>query len=206
MMRLRHAPMSPFARKVVVALHELGLQHSVALVPTDVWDPATDLAADSPLAKIPVLLTDEGAFPGSTLICQYLDELAGPPRLIPREPGRRWETLRLHAFADGLMEAAVALVIERLRRPGPYVWQGNLDRQRAKVTATLDLLETWPDLAPGRVDLATITLACALAYLDLRLPELGWRDGRERLAAFGAAWSARPSMRATAPAPPPPAR
>jgi glutathione S-transferase len=44
-----------------------------------------------------------------------------------------------------------------------------------------------------------IAVACALGYLDFRFPELGWREGRPRLAAFDAAMVARPSMQASAP-------
>ena len=50
-----------------------------------------------------------------------------------------------------------------------------------------------------RVDIGTIATACGLAYLDFRFADLGWREGRPRLAAWFAAFSARPSMAATLP-------
>jgi len=51
----------------------------------------------------------------------------------------------------------------------------------------------------ARTDLASITLACALGYLDLRLPQLGWRAGRRALAEWFGTFGARPSMLATQP-------
>jgi hypothetical protein len=50
------------------------------------------------------------------------------------------------------------------------------------------------------VDLATITLGCALGYLDFRLPQFDWRRGRDGLARWYEIMAMRPSMIATRPA------
>jgi len=55
-MKLRYSPLSPFVRKVTVTLIETGLEDKVERIPTDVWDPETDIAKDNPLGKIPRLL------------------------------------------------------------------------------------------------------------------------------------------------------
>lgn len=82
---------SPYARKVLVSAHELGLADRIDVVhhetsPTNRNDA---VFAANPLGKVPVLLTpDAGALFDSVVICDYLDRLGGTGRLIPRE-GRR---------------------------------------------------------------------------------------------------------------------
>lgn len=58
-MKLWYAPTAPFARKVRVAAHELGLAEKLQLVEVDPWsDPR--LRALNPLAKVPTLVLDDG--------------------------------------------------------------------------------------------------------------------------------------------------
>lgn len=198
-MELRYSALSPFVRKVMVFAYETGLNGRIEPVPTDVWADDSDIQRDNPLGKVPTLVTPDGTFAGSTLCCEYLDTLHGGARLCPA-PGREsWPALQLHALADGVMEAAVAHVVERLRRPAPSVYQGNLDRQRDKIVRTLDAIERASDMPGDAVHIGTITLACALGYVDFRLPELRWREGRPRLAGWYRGMAERPSMQATAP-------
>lgn len=53
---------SPFARKVRVALHEMGLAERVEEIITDPFAaaPPPELLAANPLSRIPTLITDEG--------------------------------------------------------------------------------------------------------------------------------------------------
>lgn len=196
-LKLWYSPASPFVRKVLVFAHEVGLADSIALVPGNVWEPETDITKDNPLGKVPALATPDGVFAGSYLCCEYLDSLHTGTRLIPADPRKHWPVLQLHAFADGIIEASVAHVIEELRRPKQFVYQGTLERQCAKINRTLDKIAS---LAPATApDIATITLGCALGYLDFRLPQLAWRDGRDALADWYTSFAARDSMQATVP-------
>lgn len=196
-MKLWYSPASPFVRKVLVFAHEAGLADSIALVRGDVWAPDSEVTTDNPLGKVPALVTPVGVFAGSYLCCEYLDSLHGGARRIPSDPRELWPVLQLHAFADGIIEAAVATVIEQLRRPKELVYQGMVERQRAKIERTLDKIASMPpSQVPG---IATITLGCALGYLDFRLPQLAWRDGRVSLSQWYDAFSARKSMQATVP-------
>ena len=194
---LWYSPASPFVRKVLVFAHEAGLADSIALVRADVWAAETGITQDNPLGKVPALVTPDGVFPGSYLCCEYLDSLHAGPRLIPVEPRERWPVLRLHAFADGIIEAAVASVVEQLRRPKEFVYQGTLDRQRNKITGTLDKIASM-DL-PRTANIGSITLGCALGYLDFRMPQLDWRNGRTLLSQWYEPFSQRKSMLATIP-------
>ncbi|GLK86053.1 hypothetical protein GCM10017653_41230 [Ancylobacter defluvii] len=51
-----------------------------------------------------------------------------------------------------------------------------------------------PDIGPYH---RTITLACALGYLDLRFPDYDWRAGHPGAGDWFAATSAHPSLEAT---------
>lgn len=198
---LRYSALSPFVRKVMVAAHETGTIGRITLVPTDVWARDTDVAEDNPLGKVPALGAPEGVIIGSTLICEYLDGLSGSPVLLPAETAARWSVLREHAVADGIMEAAVAHVVERIRRPEERRWEGWLDRQADKIRRGLDHLAALPDARRRPVDLFTVTLGCTLAYLDRRLPDIGWRRAHPDQAAWLDDFASRPSMMATRPPP-----
>src|ERR1700733_1511228 len=59
LMLLRASPLSPFARKVRMAILRLGLAERVAEVRGDPMNPQDVLRQDNPLGKIPVLITDD---------------------------------------------------------------------------------------------------------------------------------------------------
>jgi glutathione S-transferase len=58
---------------------------------------------------------------------------------------------------------------------------------------------TWAPTLGERVDIGTITLGCALGWLDFRYPDYAWRDGRGALAQWFERFASRPSMKATWP-------
>ena len=69
-MKLLYTPTSPFARKVRVLAHELGLADAIELVPTDLAAEAPELVAHNPLAQVPTLIRDDGtALYDSPVIC-----------------------------------------------------------------------------------------------------------------------------------------
>lgn len=200
MMQLWYSPASPFVRKVMVFAHEIGVADQVELIPTDVWsEAAAHLHRANPLGKIPTLQTADGTFIGSALCCEYLDTLHSGRRLIPSEPRSRWPVLQLHAIGDGILEAAVARVVEVVRKPKEFRYQPNVDRQTGKITRALDWIEAQVGRIGATPDLGTVTLACALGYLDFRLPQIDWRRGRPATAEWFGPFTARRSMIATEP-------
>lgn len=189
---------SPYARKVLVCAHELGLAGRLDVVhhetsPTNRNDP---VFAQNPLGKVPVLLTaDAGALFDSVVICDYLDRLAGAGSLIPREGPARYEALRLQALAQGLCDAGIALRWESERRPEALRYPPLAAGQTTKLLEAYDHLETQADL-DGPVTVGQIGLATALAWLSFRrLPD--FRARAPRLAAWYDRFNQRPSMRAT---------
>jgi glutathione S-transferase len=202
MMRLSYAPTSPFVRKVTALAIECGLEDRIQRVANDPWNDSDPLPQVNPLGKVPALQLEDGTLlAGSSLICQYLDSLSPKTKLLPANPQARWQDLALEALADGVLEASVASVIERIRRPEQYRWPAWSDRQAAKITRTLDRLET--EAKGGRLDgaltLGKLTTAIIFGYLDLRRPDLDWRKGRPTLAAWYEKMQQRPSLQATVP-------
>jgi glutathione S-transferase len=198
-MRLRHSPSSPFVRKVLSFAHECGLADRIEIVPTQTWDPATDLVEDNPLGRIPTLITKDGTFIGSLFCCEYLDTLHGGMPLIPPAGSAEWPAMKCYWLADGILEAAVASVTELNQRPAALIYQPYLDRQRGKIESALAMLAE--NLLPEgeRAALWELTLGCALGYLDFRLSHIDWRSPYPALSGFYDRIMARPSMQATWP-------
>lgn len=192
---------SPFVRMTLVTAHEAGLsarvEHIVEPVkPTEVNAKLTSL---SPIGKIPVLETDDGhGVYDSRVIMEYLCHVAGNETLIPHEGVGRFRVLTLQALGQGIADSAVAYRYESGVRPAGLQWQDWMTRTVARLNASFDELErNWMnDLA--KVSAGTVAVAVALAYIDFRLPDLGWRNGRLRLASWHETFSGRDSMLKTA--------
>ena len=82
-------------------------------------------------------------------------------------------------------------------RPEELRWPDWVDGQLEKIRRGLDMLKG-ESLGDG-VDIGTISVACALGYLDFRYPDERWRDSRPKLAAWFEKFAARPSMGETLP-------
>lgn len=205
-MQLRHAPTSPYARKVRVLAQEAGLSERIELIATNPYDPS-NLSDINPLSTVPVLVTDDGmALCDSPVICAYLDSLHDGESFTPDSGKARFEDLNLQALADGVLDAGLSRMGEIRLRPEAFQWEGHHDRMRVKVSRTLDLFEKMvaggsiPAVPPGeRPSLGIIAVGCALGYQDLRFAADNWREGRPALSAWYEAFSARPSMQDTRP-------
>ena len=191
---------SPFVRMTVVTAHEAGIaqrvQHVVEPVkPTEVNE---KLAKLSPIGKIPVLETDDGsAVFDSRVIMEYLCHVAGNTALFPTGADNRFRVLTLLALGQGLADSAVAYRYETGVRPNGLQWQEWMARTRVRINATFDELESrWLNVLQ-HVSAGSIAVAVTLAYIDFRLGDLGWRQGRPRLAAWHADFSRRESMEKT---------
>ena len=194
-MRLLYSALSPFARKVRVLAFEKGLADRIGLEPAAPYQDEV-VRVLNPLNKIPTLVTDDGeAIYDSAVICDYLDGLA-EPRLIPPGQPERHRALTLEAAADGLGDAALLVVRERMRPEGEHR-QDLFDRQLKAIAAALDLFESF-DLTVDRFWIGETAVAVQLGYLDAR-KVLDWREGRPALAAWFQGVSKRPSMVATDP-------
>ena len=202
-MKLYFSPFSPYVRKCLVVGHELGLDARITLLPSSAHPVQRDQAiiANNPLGKVPTLLTDDGqALYDSRVICEYLDDL-GRGSLFPKTGAARWQTLTLHALGDGMLDAALLARYEDVARPEEIRWKEWRAGQLDKTETALACLESGmggdaPALTE-RVDIGTLTIGCALWYLDLRFPELNWRARHPKVTRWYSDFAQRPSMQAT---------
>lgn len=202
-MKLYFSPTSPYVRKVTVLALETGLDAKIERLasPTTPVDQNPEVAKANPIAKVPTLVTDDGLHLfDSRVICEYLDGLHDKAKFFPAAGKARWVALREQALGDGLLDAALLVRYEGFLRPEDKRWSSWADGQMKKVHGALTEIEK---LAPGlgdRVDIGTVSLACALGYMDFRYADMGWRKQYPQTAAFADRMFARPSFKATMPA------
>ncbi|TMV05576.1 glutathione S-transferase [Ruegeria sediminis] len=203
MNRLYYSPLSPFARKVRIAIIEKGLadQFDLVEVATSPLDTNAELADRNPLGKIPCLQRADGrVIYDSRAILRYVDGL-GDAAPLYESGDSAFDRLTLESLAEGVIEAALLCVYEKRFRDAAHVSQAWLDGQADKIARALDWFEAHvADALDARFDAAVIGLVCALGYIDFRQPVGDWRAGRPRLAAWYKTVSARPSLVQTEPA------
>ena len=181
MLTLRYSAASPYARKIRIAAELLGLGGSIEIVAASTTDPGDTLRQQNPLGKIPTLILKDGsALYDSRVIADYLDHLGGG-KLIPADPARRFEALRLQALGDGINDAALLIRYETATRRAELRDQDAIDLQQGKIDRALASLDSAPP--SGAVTIGQIAVACALGYLDLRF-EGAWRAKYPKLVAW----------------------
>lgn len=167
--RLFLSPRSPFARRVRLALRRLGL--TVLEHPLNVLVPNPELESVNPLGLVPALVLPEGTcLADSSAILETLQDLHGG--IWPELRADRVEIRQASTLATGLMQAAVSYFQEtRMHEVPSPVWaQDHL----MTVHRTLRYLaELRSDLwsRSGELTQAGWDLACALEYLEFRIPE-----------------------------------
>lgn len=194
-MKILFSPFSPYVRKCLVTAAELGLVDRIFLLPSNAHPVNRDreIIAVNPLGKVPTFFTDDGqALYDSRVICEYLNDLAGGS-LFP-QGAARWPALTLQSLGDGMLDAALLARYEDVARPEPYQWADWKSAQLDKIHTSLGALDTTPEILAERVDIGTIAVGCALWYLDLRFPDLAWRERYQQVAAWYAVYCKRTAM------------
>jgi len=155
MLKLYGVPLSPFARKALLALDYKGLDYEN--IPTYPGDPSPEFRAISPLGKIPVLEHDGFTIPDTSVICRYLERIAPQPALYPADPKLEAQACWLEEYADSrLVEACAGLFRERLLKP-------RMLNEPTDEQAVQNLLDN--------------TLPECAAYLEALTPESGYLVG-----------------------------
>lgn len=206
-MKLYVTPASPWVRRVVVSILELGIRDRFEFVPTrwpHSWgtrrvDHPGDFPHDTPVERIPALVAGDLHLVESHAICDYINGELGGWRLLAREGEARWRALADISVANAVIEAQIARRAELLReeRERSDAFIGKMRDRSLRCLAALD------KRASGLgedFDLAQITIAVACGYQDWRYPSDDWRSGAPTLAAWFDRVSSRPSLVATRPA------
>lgn len=199
-MKLIYSGTSPFVRKVSVLLLETGLEgrvekETVAITP---MNPGDVVPAANPLGKVPCLIKDDGtSIFDSRVITRYLDTLHNGTNLYP-EDDSLWQILTLEAVADGMVDAAILMVYERLLRTDEQKSPEWVEAQWLKISRALAHLDKQVStLEP--LNMASIAVGAALGYIDFRHEDRNWRGIAPKLAIWEAEFSKRASMLVTMP-------
>lgn len=152
-MKVYGALISPFVRKVVVALKLKGLDYELVTVIPGATPP--EYQSLSPLKKIPAFEDGDTAMCDSSVICEYLEEQYPDIPLRPNTPALKAKSRWFEEYADSkLIElCGGGIFFERIGKP----LMMQLPTDEAKVTETIEVL-----------------LPEQLAYLESVLPEDGF--------------------------------
>lgn len=201
-MKLIGSLASPYVRKVRVVMAEKKLDYELAL--ENVWAPETKIQHSNPLGKVPCLvMEDGGAMFDSRVIVEYLDTLTPVGKLIPPNGRERAEVKCWEALADGVLDAAVLVRLERTQRPESQQSPEWMKRQMDKVNAGLKAMSSGlgdtPFCTGTHYTLADVAVGCALGWLSFRFPEIEWRDTYPNLSKLFDKLSERQSFKDTVP-------
>ena len=204
MATLLHLPLSPYCRKVRIALGELEIPFALEEEP--VWERREPFLALNPAATVPVLLLDDGhALAESQVIVEYLEETAEAPTLLGAGPKARAEVRRLTLWFDNKFASEVTdylyreRIMKRLAGHGPpnseFVRAGvlNLEQHLRYIDQVLDQCH-W--LAGARFSLADIAAGAHLSSLDYMgaVPWANHPQAHEWYARFKSRPSVRPLL------------
>jgi glutathione S-transferase len=196
--KLYYSPTSPYVRKVIACAIIRGLDGQIEKIPTNPHASPPDLIADNPLSKVPCLVTEDGvSLFGSQLICEYLDSRGDELPLFPPQRPSRWRALKFQSLGDGILDVAVPCRGEQ-QRPREAARDAVIARYKEVIKRALGVLEADPP--HKHVDIGSITVACALGYLDFRFGDDRWRDGHPKLAAWYEAFARNKGLAETMPA------
>jgi glutathione S-transferase len=201
-MKLIGSVTSPYVRKVRVVMAEKKLDYSFEL--ENVWTAETTIHQSNPLGKVPCLVMEDGsAMYDSRVIAEYLDTLTPVCKLLPPNGRERADVKVWEALADGVLDAAVLVRLEKTLRPLEQQSAAWIARQMGKVTAGLqvmsDNLGESPFCQGNHYTLADVAVGCALGWLSFRFPDIGWRAGHPNLARLFDKLSERASFKDTVP-------
>jgi glutathione S-transferase len=191
--------LSNYFNKVKLVLLEKGLPFDEE--PASPAGPKTEAVLDaSPIGKIPYLRTPHGTLCESAVICEYLEQIAPAPALLPADPFAAAKVRELSQF----IELHLELVAREVYAEAFFGGQVS-DAHKARVRKLLDRnIPAFKRLARFAPFIAgeAFTLADCTAYVHLPVVSLATRAiyGEDLLAAHGVEWkgyvkqiAARPS-------------
>lgn len=201
-MKLLYTQNSPYARKVRIVALEKHLDLTLQEVVLDADD--SPVKQYNPLGKVPVLVLDneEGLY-DSRVIVEYLDTRTPGSKLVPNDPGLRIAVIRWCALADGICDAAIAVMLEQ-RKSKSQQSATYIEKQMKKVESSLGVLDKDISKKKWCVDetfsLADIAVGCMLGYVGMRFKGMGWQEKYPNLSKHHTILSKRPSFKETVPA------
>jgi len=199
-MKLYVTPGSPYGRMARIVVIEKGLEDRVEVALARTRTPGSDYYEVNPSGRVPYLQLDDGTgLEESGLICWYLDHLDGAPAFDPPPGLEGLETRRLEAMARSLLDGISLWGREYLYRAAEIRSETIIAHERLRAVRLVAAFETRIDspVLAGPLNMAQLTLACALHWRSETPPGFAWREGAPKLAAWVDRIGARPALQAT---------
>ncbi|MCC5639353.1 glutathione S-transferase N-terminal domain-containing protein [Nostoc sp. CHAB 5844] len=196
-MKLFYTSKSQYARIVRVAIIELNLTEQVELQEVTVRDRNSELLNYNPAGKVPTLATDDGFILSETrIITAYLNHLNPEIKIVADYSDGFSQQLEgiTTAFLDGISTWTRERRFRTETEQSPTI----IELEESRALRILNYLEKIADKLDQTPKLAHITLASGLG-LEIRLPELEWRQSYPKLAQWYDEFSQRPSLQVTKP-------
>ncbi len=192
---------SPYVRRVAISLKLLGLPFEHR--PVSVFRHFEQFRQINPLVKAPTLVCDDGeVLMDSSLILDYLEQLAGSGGLMPSAGMARRRVLQLLGVALTACDKTVQAVYEMQQRPPEKLHQPWLDRLQLQIDAAYAILESAtlqarPWLLGESLNQADISVAVAWRFTQYYLSDLVRAERHPALAAFSERAESLPEFAST---------
>lgn len=201
MYRLISATPSPYARKVRIQLAEKDIPFE--LITEVPWNRDTSTPKYNPLEKLPVLICEDGESVYESRFINEWVELKHPePPLVPKDPDGIILTKRFEVLSDGICDACVLVFWERARSEAAQSQEWTA-RQLRKAEGGLReisrLLDDHEYCVGDHLTLADVAVGSCLGWLNVRMPEMPWRDRHPNLAALQDRLEGRSSFKGSVP-------
>ncbi len=194
--------LSPFVRKVRVALAEKGIAYEQdPVIPVNV---SAEYRKKSPLGKIPAFEDGDRTLADSSVICAYLDRVHPNPALYPADSYDYARALWFEEYGDGGLVPVIGPKIFFQKVVGPMFFQQKTDEAVVKkaleeeLPPMFDYLESQTD-GPFMVGkhLTVGDIGLTSPFVNLRLAGHGVDSKRwPKLAAYIDRMFSRPSFKA----------
>ncbi|SRR5579885_225865 len=197
---LYHTILSPFARKVRIALAEKGVSCEKVLLDLAKGENRTpEYLKLNPHGRVPTLVVDGIPLYESTAIVEYLNESFPKPPLLPGNPIERARVRMLEETIDGsFIEALRNVLFNTSRLPEPERNPKAVDEARKKIAWHNEWLDRElagrQFLVNGGLSVADIAGLCALEFQ--RRLEIGIDPRHRNLITWYENLKSRPSARA----------
>jgi glutathione S-transferase len=199
MIVLYQHPISPYVRKVKLALLEKGLDFERRTLSPSDFD-GSELGGMNPRREVPSLSDDGTVIVDSTIICEYLEERYPDPALYPKTAAARARARILEDIADIEFEPAVwaLMEVQVFGRASGELATKLLEAAQAAIGRQFDRLEHELAEAPfltgdafGIVDIAFLPHVAGAAMFGVKAG-----PGRPRVSDWVKRVRARPSVQA----------
>ncbi len=182
MVLLVHHPVSPFSRKVRIAMTEKKMLF--VLKEEEPWNLSQNVFKLNPAGELPIYVYDGNVIAGNYAICEFLEEISKDYKLLPSAPKERAEVRRLVEWFDDKFYREVYrnVVMEKVHRrfgtgqaPDSRLLKAGLNNLNFHLEYIDWLIERRNYLAGENFSWADIAAAAHLSIVDY-LGDIPWES------------------------------